>query len=234
MIRDLPLVERPREKCETHGVETLSIRELLALLLGSGPRGKGALGSAADFLEGFCGKDWNEESFFSMFSSLQSSEPLSPFFGWAQRCRILAAVEIARRYQEFCRKSESLLVQNTKTISQFRKAVFKKISLARRASSQEWVGFVVMTRAGKLTSLVIVQEGVENAVTLCLMDLLAAVLMYKPVCVFLFHNHPQGSTTASQDDLDLTVRVSDVLSQVGITQFEHWIVTQKEFARVVL
>ncbi|EIL89211.1 UPF0758 domain-containing protein, partial [Rhodanobacter sp. 115] len=45
-IRDWPEGERPREKLLAHGSATLSDAELLAVLLGSGVRGKDAIAPA--------------------------------------------------------------------------------------------------------------------------------------------------------------------------------------------
>ena len=42
-ISDLPFDQKPREKAIFYGVDTLSDGELLALLIGSGTKGKSAL-----------------------------------------------------------------------------------------------------------------------------------------------------------------------------------------------
>ena len=49
-IRDWPEGERPREKLLTRGSAALSDAELLAVLLGSGSRGKDALAMGRDLL----------------------------------------------------------------------------------------------------------------------------------------------------------------------------------------
>lgn len=49
-IKELPEAERPYEKCEKQGVESLSDTELLAVILRSGIPGKSALQLAMDIL----------------------------------------------------------------------------------------------------------------------------------------------------------------------------------------
>ena len=49
-IKDLPEEQRPREKLLKFGPETLSDKELLAILIGHGLRGKSALDMAAELL----------------------------------------------------------------------------------------------------------------------------------------------------------------------------------------
>lgn len=47
-IRDWPAQERPREKLLARGAGSLSDAELLAIFLGSGLRGRDAVGTARD------------------------------------------------------------------------------------------------------------------------------------------------------------------------------------------
>jgi len=49
-IADLPTDDRPRERLLTHGPETLSDAELMAILLGSGVPGKNAIQLARELL----------------------------------------------------------------------------------------------------------------------------------------------------------------------------------------
>src|SRR3954465_3283717 len=70
---DVPSDERPRERCLSHGASCLSLRECLALILGSGPPGSGALGLAGRILElPGTGLD-AEESERAFFTALESS-----------------------------------------------------------------------------------------------------------------------------------------------------------------
>ena len=51
MMKQLPPSERPREKAMVHGIESLSNRELLALLIRSGTAGHSAYDIADDLLK---------------------------------------------------------------------------------------------------------------------------------------------------------------------------------------
>src|SRR6476620_10690599 len=51
MIRNLPYLERPRERCLDSGPSCLSLRECIAVILCSGPPGIGSLGIASRILE---------------------------------------------------------------------------------------------------------------------------------------------------------------------------------------
>ena len=49
-IQDLPIVEKPREKAERFGIESLKDEELLALIINSGTVGHSSLDIAKDIL----------------------------------------------------------------------------------------------------------------------------------------------------------------------------------------
>ena len=50
-IKDLPKIERPREKLVAKGSENLKDKELLAILLGTGVEGKNVIEVAEQILE---------------------------------------------------------------------------------------------------------------------------------------------------------------------------------------
>jgi DNA repair protein RadC len=88
-IRDWPEGERPREKLLARGSSALSDAELLAVLLGSGSRGKDALALGRELLN----------AAGSLGALL--ARPEQPIriggLGPAKRSRIVAALELARR-----------------------------------------------------------------------------------------------------------------------------------------
>ena len=51
MIREMPVSEKPREKALRYGIRSLSSRELLAIVLRSGQKGKSVLEVADEVLE---------------------------------------------------------------------------------------------------------------------------------------------------------------------------------------
>jgi DNA repair protein RadC len=87
-IKGIPEFDRPREKMEKKGPAALSNLELLAVLLGSGIRGKGVFEVARDILKLTEGK-----------ADLISLETLRGIdgVGLAKASQIMAAIEFAKR-----------------------------------------------------------------------------------------------------------------------------------------
>jgi DNA repair protein RadC len=90
-IRDWPVDSRPREKLLAHGAQTLSDAELLALLLGSGGRGRSAVELAGTLIAHF--GSLRELITAGRLRCLGQSG-----VGPARYATLQAAVELARRH----------------------------------------------------------------------------------------------------------------------------------------
>src|SRR5690606_8051461 len=90
-IRDWPVDERPREKLLSRGASALSDAELLAIFLGSGLRGRDAVGTARDLLGAH-----------GPLRALLERTPRQlaelPGLGPARACAISAALELGHRH----------------------------------------------------------------------------------------------------------------------------------------
>lgn len=232
-IENTPPSERPRERLLSQGPRCLSLRECIAVILGSGPPGQGALGMAAAVL-GRPGEGLSEgESERAFFTALEASAHahLSGLAGLgdAGRSRVLAAFEIGRRYSDFRERN--------RTSTQFSRKELERKPLPERAlaqvgenwrcDSREWLGFVPLFRNGTLGQLGIVELGTRTHVNTDPAELFARILALRPSGFFLFHNHPSGDLTPSQPDVDLTQKVSRVGSSLGTRLLGHAIVGRK-------
>ena len=61
-IKDLPKIERPREKMERYGAEKLSNSELLAILLRSGSKGVNVVELSKEFWQNSAVTDWRKQT----------------------------------------------------------------------------------------------------------------------------------------------------------------------------
>jgi len=232
MILQIPMTERPRERCLEQGPGCLSLRECLAILLGSGPRGLGCMGLATQILkQSGDGMSANEEerAFFIAMetygpSHLRQIRGLGP----SGRARLLIAFELAKRYRKHrdLGPSEPQSPQNTSVAKICRKSL-EKVSPHLRTETREWLGFVPIHRADKIGDLCIIEYGVRTHVNTEPAEIFARILALRPLAFILFHNHPSGNLDPSSPDLDLTTRVRVLAQQLGIELIGHWIVTSQ-------
>lgn len=225
-ILNLPAAERPRERCLKHGAHTLSLRELLGVLIGSGTKATPCLELAEQILQrigaGLAQND-SETAFFLALeglglTALSDHKGLGP----SNQARILAAFEIGRRYATYreVQKSPRRWVRD-----HLERSALNAIPDELRREAREWLGFVPVLRSGRVGDLCLVERGVRTHVNVDPAELFARVLALRPAAIFLFHNHPSGDLTPSSQDHDLTERVANLCRELGMRLMGHGIVS---------
>ncbi|MGZ3697105.1 MAG: JAB domain-containing protein, partial [Bdellovibrionota bacterium] len=141
--------------------------------------------------------------------------------GDANRARILAAFEIARRYSRHRHQPAT----RTRVGWGLQNQALQKIPRERRMDAREWLGFVPLYRSGQLGELCVVEHGVRTHVNVDPVEFFARLLALRPQAFYLFHNHPSGTLEPSEPDLDLTRRVKHSAAVLGIRLQGHAIVT---------
>jgi DNA repair protein RadC len=227
MIGNTPLAERPRERCLEKGPQSLSLRECIALIIGSGPKGLGCMGIATELLNrpGVGLSTQDEERAFFMAMELAASSLLHGVSGMgnATRARMMATFELARRYalhREQSKRPRTRVV----SASSLARVALDKVPVHLRNEAREWLGFIPYYRSGQTGDLCIVEHGVRTHVNIDPAELFARLLALRPQAFHLVHNHPSGNTDPSPPDYDLTHRVQGLARQLGIRLLGHWIV----------
>lgn len=227
-VSDTSPAEMPRERCLSQGARTLSLRECLALILNSGPPGRGALGLARSILDRPGSGLPESESMRAFFLALEVS-PLAHLqgisgLGEAGQARVLAAFEIGRRYALYRIESETRRSNHPKP-SQLARQALLRITPSWRNEAQEWLGFVPCYRGQRVGELCIVERGVRTHVNIETVELFARILALRPQGFYLFHNHPSGDLTPSSPDREITEHVERLGAQLGPRLLGHGIVT---------
>lgn len=229
MIEVTPPSERPRERCLQRGPQALSLRECLALILGSGPPRIGCLGLANRILlrpgEGLAVGEEERAFFNAMESSPTALVHEVEGIGPAQQARLLAAFELGRRYSLFRESKQSS--RRVNRASDLSTQALSRVSSELRMEAREWLGFIPYYRNSDMGELCIVEKGVRTHVNVDPGELFARLLALRPQGFFLAHNHPSGNTAPSEQDFDLTRRVNQLSSELGIRLLGHWIVSAR-------
>lgn len=59
-------------------------------------------------------------------------------------------------------------------------------------------------------------------------DVVRTAVLVKAGAVILVHNHPSGNAQATQQDIETTEEIHDVLDRLGITLLDHVIITHND------
>jgi len=208
-IRHWPSSERPREKLLERGAQALSDAELLALLLGSGSRGRSAVELARGLLT----------EFGSLRELLNADRPRwlgQHGIGPARYAALQAAVELARRYfREAMRIGPALDAPDAARaflLAQLRDRPYEVFCCLYLDKRHRLIRFEELFRG------TIDGAGVHPR------EVLRQTLLHNAAAVILAHNHPSGVLEPSQADEFITRRLREALALVDVRVLDHIIV----------
>jgi len=208
-IRDLEPSQRPRERLVEYGARSLSDAELLAVLMRTGTRGRGAVAVAHDLLAAAGG--------LAGVARLDHRELVArPGLGPAKAAALLAALELGQR----AAKAE---VQAAERLDQPQIA---GEFLVRRLhhESREVFGFLSLDGRHRYLGIHELSLGTRNQAPVDAAELFRRAVLDRAAGVLLFHNHPSGDLEPSRDDLDLTRRLARGGQLVGVSVLDHILV----------
>lgn len=209
-IKDLPKIERPREKLEKYGPEKLSNSELLAILLRTGGKGLNVVEMSRKIL----GK------FSSNGLAKANVDELKNTFGLgsAKACEIIACFELGRR-----------LLQNKKSqIYLTPKDVWQELKDIRDNKKEHFVIFFLDARNQEIKREII-SVGSLNANLVHPREVFEPAIRHTTAQIIIAHNHPSSDEKPSEEDKEITKRLIDVGKILGIDIIDHIIVTKNNY-----
>ena len=214
-MKDLPATERPREKLFTNGAASLSNAELLAILLGSGTRSQSAVSLAERVLAA--------DSSGILFLNDCTPEELCSIdgIGPAKSAALIAAAELGRRLTTTPREKQA----NVSSPDEISKLFMQNM----RYLKKECFKVLLLNIKNEIISIEDVSTGSLMSSDAHPREVFAAPLRRGAANVILVHNHPSGNPKPSQDDIELTRRLSWAGDIMGIHVLDHIIIGDGEY-----
>ena len=211
-IRDWPEGERPREKLLARGSAALSDAELLAVLLGSGGRGKDAIALGRELLAG--------AGSLSALLGRPGQPPRVGGLGPAKRARIAAALELARRsLVEQLQQMPSL--GNPRDSGDYLRAQLRHLPY-------EVFGCLYLDNRHRVLAFEELFRGTVDGASVHPREVVRACLAHNACAVIFAHNHPSGIAEPSAADRAITHELRDALQLVGVRVLDHLVIGSGE------
>lgn len=208
-IKDLPKSDRPREKLIAKGAENLKDSELLAILLRTGTTGKNVIEIASQILSKYSKKRLLQMTFddLSKISGIDS----------AKATTLLAAFELSKRALEV--NDTNLPVINTA------KDAAAQLTDMRDLKKEHFV-VLYLNAKNQLVHKETISMGTLNANLVHPREVFEPALKYSAAQIIAAHNHPSGDPKPSDDDLELTKRLTEAGKMMGIEIMDHIIISK--------
>ena len=192
-IKDLPKSDRPREKLIAKGAENLKDSELLAILLRTGTTGKNVIEIASQILSKYSKKRLLQMTY----------EDLSGINGIdsAKATTLIAAFELSKRALEV--NDTNLPMINTA------KDAAAQLTDIRDHKKEHFV-VLYLNAKNQLVHKETISMGTLNANLVHPREVFEPALKYCAAQIVAAHNHPSGDPKPSEDDIELTKRLTEV------------------------
>lgn len=207
--------DRPCEKIQSFGAAALSDAELLAVLIGSGTKGRSAVEVARELLASFKG------SLNAIGKARFDELGKTAGIGLITACRIAAAVEIGKRRQKEDALADRQLTTATRLYS-YMLPIMKDLA-------QEEAHVILMNQSfGLIRSFCLAKGGISE-VTVDIRVIMREAVLSNATVIALAHNHPSGACRPSHEDDKLTMAIGKACQAMRIFFADHIIVCDGQY-----
>ena len=211
--------ERPRERLRSVGPRGLTVRELLAVLVGSGHTGSSALEIAEAVSREMSG------SLRRLAAMDVSALERISGVGRATAGRIQAALELGRR----------AATEDEDASDRVRGAadVFRRMGPRLRDLPHEEFHALLLDTRQRVIREVLVTRGILDASLIHPREVFRPAVAEAAAALIVVHNHPSGDPTPSAEDHAVTHQLVDAGRTLGIPVLDHVIVGRGSYRSVL-
>lgn len=212
-IKNIPFQERPRERLKNIGVENLSDKELIAIILKTGTKEKSALDLSLDILSKY---------------NLEDLKQISPYaltkirgIGEVKSLELVATIELGKRI--FLNKNKIYKKLDTPAkIYEHTKYLFYDLK-------QEYFYCLYFNNKQELIGERLLFKGTINKSITHPREIFKEAYLLSASSIVCIHNHPSNDITPSKEDLDFTNKLVSLGNLQGIPIIDHIIVGNNNF-----
>ncbi len=215
LMSQVPATDRPRERLAERGTDALGDRELLALLISTGVRGKGVHEVAEGLLDRFGSITAIGRATVAELSAVAG-------IGTARASSLVASFELARRAEQAERPRR---LRATTDIAAVAKSLLGH-------HNRERLIVISCDAALRVLGTDRLSDGAADQTLFPLREIIVAVLRRDGRSFALAHNHPSGDTTPTPEDVSATQATVDAAAVTGLSFLDHVIVTEKAWEAV--
>lgn len=208
-IRQLPESERPRERLGRHGPDALSSAELVAIILGSGTKGRSVLQLSQELIAHFGSLERLAQATAAELRQIKG-------LGQAKSIQLMAVFGIANRVNQH--KSPARM--RVESPHQAYQLVKKELENEKR----ELFVVILQDIRRQVIRHEVVAVGTLSNILVHPREVFYPAIRHKATSMILVHNHPSGDPTPSPQDRHLTTVLVEAGKLIGISVTDHLII----------
>lgn len=212
-IKDLPELEKPRERLNKYGAQHLSNEELIAILLRTGSKNRNVKELSSLVLTKLKNIQDMDRMTIGELTSIKG-------IGKVKAITLMAAIELGKRVsmKSF---NENVTLGNAKLINDY----FANYIVGEK----EKILIILLDNKKRLISYKIMYEGTSEEVNASPKEIFNYAIKERAACMVIMHNHPSGVVIPSEADKSLTQSLAVSGEMLGINVIDHIITNGKGY-----
>ena len=209
-IKDIPKIDRPRERFLAKGPDALSKSELLAILIGSGIKGKNVKQLSEQIIRKFGDK----------FLDIKVDNLLEiPGIGQAKALQIVSALALIKRFYEELGPKDNIVLSSQDAIS---------LTSDIRDKKKEYLVCLYLNARNALLKKEIISIGTLDKSIIHPREIFGPAVELRAAGIVLLHNHPSGDVTPSKQDIEIVNKIIEAGKIMGVNVVDFIIVSEND------
>lgn len=209
-LKDTPKIDRPRERFLEKGSDALSKSELLAILLGTGTKGKNVKQLSEQIIRRF-GKDLMDITVDELVDI--------PGIGKAKALQVVSAFALTKRFYEDLNSQSGIVLSAQDAV---------ELVSEIRDKKKEYLVCLYLNARNVVLKKEVVSIGILDKSMIHPREVFGPAVELRAAGVILLHNHPSGNVEPSESDLEVVKKIVEAGKIMGINVIDFIIVSDTE------
>lgn len=214
-IMDIPESERPKEKLLTYGAETLNNSELLAIILRTGTRSENVIDLSKRLLKELDGLDGILDANISDITNIKGIKS-------GKASQILALAELFKRFKTIRSGRKNVKISSPVDL-------IDSLDGEMSCLDQEILKVILLNTKNCIIGVKDVFIGTLNNSIVHPREIFKTAINKSSASIIICHNHPSGDPTPSKEDINITLRIKECGSIIGIQLLDHIIIGNNKY-----
>ena len=220
-MKELPISERPYEKLEMYGSNSLSNAELLAIIIKTGTREESSVTIAQKILK--LNKEQRDNLKFLQNISINELTKIKGI-GKIKAIQLKAVAELNKRM------SRQILDNKVKITCP--QDVANLLIDELKNEKREIVKVLILNTKNIVDKILDVSYGTANLAIVTPKDVLAEAVKMEAPKIILVHNHPSGDPMPSKADMEFTDRLIAASKLLGVELLDHIVIGHDSYESI--
>ena len=214
LVKDIPVLDRPRERLLKYGVINLSNEELLSIVLKNGTKNESVMSLSYKILKSINNISDLKDITINKLTKING-------IGEVKAITLIAAIELGRRVYKEQSNIKILLNDSSLVYDYLHNELYDK--------KQEYFIVLYLDQKKYLIEKKVLFIGTINKSMVHPREIFKYAYIYSSSSIIIVHNHPSGDTLPSKEDITLTNNLKELGILNGIPILDHIIIGNNNY-----